>query len=96
MTGRPAFQARDYQELLEKNRKGIIRARGKRWQKLSQEGISCLMEITNLYIARNLIQGLTEINLALRMPLSEALNHVWLTLNLPNVDKNELAEYNFK
>ena len=38
MTGKPAFQAKDYEELLEENARGNVRTRGRRWLALSLDG----------------------------------------------------------
>ena len=39
VTGKPAFQAKDYGELLEENARGNIRTKGRRWLALSSDGI---------------------------------------------------------
>mmetsp|Transcript_7903 Transcript_7903/g.7144 ORF Transcript_7903/g.7144 Transcript_7903/m.7144 type:complete len:156 (+) Transcript_7903:726-1193(+) len=36
LSGRPPFHAMDYQELLEKNRRGVVRFKGKVWGRYSQ------------------------------------------------------------
>jgi len=80
LTGKPAFQAKDYDELLEENSRGNARYKGRRWLALSSD-------------AKNLIRGLTDIDPAGRTNLEEALNHDWFGISLPKKEREDLAVY---
>ena len=93
MVGRPPFYAEDYDDLLEKNRNCAFTLKSGRWLQLSPEGL--ILSYTHnsaLIVVKNLTTCLLERNPAKRLSLENAITHVWLQKQLPEVDYKKLLE----
>jgi len=79
LVGRPPFYAEDYDDLLEKNRNCTFTLKSGRWLQLSSE-------------VKHLTTSLLERNPAKRLSLENAITHVWLQKQLPEVEYKKLLE----
>jgi len=79
ITGRPLFSALNYQDLLEKNRKGVIKYSGTSWSKISGK-------------ARDMLHRILEVNPTKRYNLGQAIEHPWLAAELSSQERIELLE----
>ena len=79
LVGRPPFYAEDYDDLLEKNRNCTFTLKSGRWLQLSPE-------------VKNLTTSLLERNPAKRLLIENAITHVWLQKQLPEVEYKKLLE----
>jgi len=93
LVGRPPFYAEDYDDLLEKNRNCTFTLKSGRWLQLSPEGLFLMKHLSLIpIVVKNLTTCLLERNPAKRLSLENAITHVWLQKQLPEVDYKKLLE----
>jgi len=83
LSAKPLFAAPNYQEILEKNKKGAVKFPGAAWIKVSNK-------------AKEFLQKLLEPRPSKRFSLNQAVDHEWFQSELPPNLLRELLETTFR
>jgi len=83
LSAKPLFAAPNYQEIIEKNKKGVVKFPGAAWIKISNK-------------AKEFVQKLLEPRPSKRFSLNQAVDHEWFQAELSPDLLRELLETTFR